>query len=124
MAPNAAYKTAAGELQLEDIKKRINKDVLRQLNMSDDDFQNFLKAYQEMQNRKHPATADKEKLAVPQTGNRTLSNTNVRRVEPGERGKAGTVQRLGPTFAPPEFREAYKEFSKRISQLEQTKQKQ
>jgi hypothetical protein len=96
--------------------------VLNQLNMTDKDFQNFLKAYEKMQ--KHPATADQETLAGPQKGNRAHPNANVRPVEPGEPGKAGTVQRLGPAFAPPEFREAYKEFSKRISQLEQTKQKQ
>jgi hypothetical protein len=98
--------------------------VLKQLNMTDEDFQKFLKAYEAMQNRKQPAQADKEKLADPQRGNRaSLPNTNVRPVEPGEPGKAGAVQRLGPTFAPPEFREAYKEFSKRISEPKQPKQK-
>src|SRR5260370_10139207 len=122
-AANAAYQKQAGELQLEDIKKKINKDVLKQLNMTDEDFQKFLKAYQQMLQRKQPSRTDKETLSGPQRGNRTLPNQNVRRVEPSQQGKAGSLQRLDPASAPPEFRDAYREFSQRISELEQTKEK-
>ena len=31
--------------------------------------------------------------------------------------------RLGPTSAPPEFREAYEEFSRRLSELERSREK-
>jgi hypothetical protein len=122
--PNAEYKKRPGELQLDDIKKRINKDVLKDLSMTEEDFNRFVKAYQEMLKRKQPAAADKENLAGPQRGNRAQPNQKVRLVDPREQGKESNLQRQGPVPAPPEFREAYKEFSKRISEPEQTKEKQ
>src|SRR5207302_1586822 len=87
---NAAYQKRAGELQLEDIKKKVNKDVLKQLNMSEEDFQKFVKAYDEMLKRKQPPGAEKENLTGPQRGNRSLPNQNVRAVAPAEQGKGGT----------------------------------
>jgi hypothetical protein len=62
-------------------------------------------------------------LIGPQRGNRSLPNQNVRQVDPREQGKGGNLQRLDPSVAPPEFREAYKEFSRKISELEQAKEK-
>lgn len=120
--PNAAYQKRAGEMQLEDIKKKINKDVLRELNMTEEDFQKFAKAYEEMLKRKQPA-AEKENLAAPQRGNRALPNQDLRLVDPREQAKEGKLQRLGPAAVPPEFRDAYKEFSRRISELEKSKEK-
>jgi hypothetical protein len=120
---NPDYKKQAGELQLEDIKKRINKDVLRKLNMSEEDFQKFVKAYEALRKRKQPAAAEKEVLPGPQRGNRTQANEKVRLVNPREPAKASHLQSLGPILPPPEFREAYKEFSKRISESDQSKEK-
>jgi hypothetical protein len=121
MSPNAAYRKQAGELQLEDLKKKINKNVLKQLNMTEEDFQRFVKAYEDMLKRKQLAGAERDNLVVPQRGNRSLPNQKVRQVGPREQGKAGNLQRLDPSVAPPEFREAYKEFSRRISDLEKKK---
>jgi collagen type III alpha len=123
MAPNLAYRRRAGELQLEDIKKKINKDVLKQLNMTEADFQKFVKAYEAMLKRKQPASVEKDNLIGPQRGNRSLPNQNVRQVDPRQQAKDGNLQRLDPSLAPPELREAYREFSRKISELEQTKGK-
>jgi hypothetical protein len=122
-APNPAYGKRAGELQLEDIKKKVNKDVLNQLNMTEEDFQKFVKAYEDMLKRKQPAAAERNNLTGPQRGNRSLPNQRVRQVDPREQAKGGNLQRLDPSVAPPEFREAYREFSRRISELEQSKEK-
>ncbi|HLJ95140.1 MAG TPA: DUF4175 family protein [Gemmataceae bacterium] len=122
-SPNAAFEKRAGEMQLDDIKKRINKDVLNQLNMTQEDFDKFAKAYAEMLKRKQPSAPDKETLATPQRGNRTSPNQNLRRVDPREQSKDGKMQRLGPGAAPLEFRDAYREFSRKISELEQPKDK-
>ena len=107
----------------EDIKKKINKDVLNQLNMTEEEFRKFAAAYEEMLKRKQPSAPEKEDLAAPQRGNRSVPNQNVRLVDPHEQGKDGKLQRLGPALAPPELREAYKQFSKHISELEQSKEK-
>jgi hypothetical protein len=120
---DAGHQKRAGELQLEDIKKKINKDVLKQLNMTEEEFQKFAKAYEEMLKRKQSSGPDKENVAAPQRGNRSLPNQSTRLVDPLEQSRENKLQRLGPTFAPPEFREAYKQFSKHISDLEQTKEK-
>ena len=75
------FAKAAGELQLEDIKKRINKDVLRQLNMTDEDFQKFLKAYKEMLKKQKDAPKAGEKLADPKRKGGALPNQGARRVQ-------------------------------------------
>ena len=75
-----------------------------------------------MDQRQPPGT-DKENLAGPQRGNRLLPNQNIRAVAPEGQAKGGTLQRIGPALAPPEFRDAYKEFSKRISELEAKEKK-
>jgi hypothetical protein len=121
--PDQRYLKKAGELQLENIKKKVNKDVLKRLNMTDEEYQQFLKAYEAMLKRQAPPTAEKEDAVTPFRGNRDQQNQGVRKVEPGAQTKTGNLDRLGPTLAPPEFREAYKEFSRRLSELERSREK-
>jgi hypothetical protein len=120
--PDQRYLQRPGELQLEDIKKKVNKDVLNRLKWTEEDYQQFLKAYEEMLKRQVPAAAEKEDPAHPFRGNRSSQNQGVRRVESGVQTKVGNLERIGPTQAPPEFREAYREFSRRLSELERSRE--
>ena len=110
-------------MQLEEFKKRVNKDVLKKANMTEEEYRQFLKAYEEMLRRKGPAAQEKEKLTAPQRGGGDLSNQNARRVVPGASGKAGDLLRGGPAVPPPEFRDAANEFSRKLSELERARQK-
>jgi hypothetical protein len=109
----------AGELQLESIKKHISKDVLKRANMTEAEYQKFLKAYEDLLKRQASTPAMPDKLMAPLKGpTGALPNRGVRIAQPGVQVKPGTVERGGPTVPPPEFREAQNEFSRRLSELE------
>jgi hypothetical protein len=108
---------------LEEFKKKVTKDVLKQANMTEEDYQRFLKAYEEMLKKQAPPAEDKETLAGPQRGGGSLRNQGVRQVQPGGPTKTGNLERGGAAEPPPEFRESYKVFSKQLSELEKTREK-
>jgi len=121
--PDERFAKKAGDLQLEDIKKKINKDVLKRLNMTDAEFQSFAKAYEEMRKRTAPSPQTKEKLATPLQGNAPLPNQGVRKIDAGAVKKTPNLERSGPALPPPEFREAYEEFSRLLSEMDGKKDK-
>ncbi len=116
---NPLYQQKAGELQLENFKKKVTKDVLKKANMTEEEYQKFLRAYEEMLKRKRsePAAKD-EKLADPKNRGGNLNNIGARRFDP--KGKDDKVQRSGAALPPPEYREAYKEFTEKLSGLERS----
>jgi hypothetical protein len=112
-APDPRFQKKAGALQLEDLKKKVTPDVLKKANMTEKEYQDFLRAYSEMLKRDQVEPGSDEKLANPKrTGG--LRNLAVKRVE-GGKGKADRLQQAGPALPPPEFREAYKEFTEKLS---------
>jgi len=119
--PDTSSSKKAGDLQLEDLKKKVNKDVLKEANMTEEEYQNFLKSYQEMLKRKSPASSEKEKLDGPNRGNGGLPNQRgVRQVDPGARNKDVDHHSAVLPPPPPEFREAQKKFSRLISESGQS----
>jgi collagen type III alpha len=116
---DAAARKRAADLQLEDLRKRVNKDVLKEAKMSEKEFDDFLKAYKEMLNRKAKTPVEAEKPADPLQGDRRgRPNVGARRVEAVGPQKAGNAQRFGNIGPPPEFAEPYQEFSKKLSDME------
>jgi hypothetical protein len=114
------FQKRAGELQLEDFKKRVNKDVLEKANMTPEEYQKFEQAYREMLKRRQAdAAAKDEKLAAPQRAGGQLPNLGPRQVQGGPKKDAtqGGVQR----HAPPEFIEKYREFTEKLSELKREK---
>jgi hypothetical protein len=107
----------AAELQLEDFKKKVNKDILKQANMSEADFQKFMKAYRAMLEKTAAEQSKTEDLAAPHLGNLNSPNQALRRVEASVKSGASEAERTGPALPPPEFREAQKEFSRRLSEI-------
>jgi hypothetical protein len=121
-AANKAYQKKAGVLQLDTIKKKVTPDVLKKANMTELEYKDFLKAYEEMLKRKQAEPGNEEKLSDPKARGGSLSNRATRRVDK-VKGKADTLQHRGEALAPPEFREAYREFTQELSGLERSKDK-
>jgi hypothetical protein len=119
--PDNRFLQRPGDLQLEEFKKKVNKDVLRRLNMTEEEYQRFLKAYEEMLKRQPPPAVGKQDMASPVKGNRILPNQAVRQVESGVPSKVGNLERVGPGQPPPEYREAFKDFTQRLSEMEKTR---
>jgi hypothetical protein len=105
----------AGELQIDDIKKKVNKDVLKKANMTEEEFQEFLKAYSAMLKRRQAAAGDEDKLTDPKARGGNLRNIGGKQAKPT--GKDDKTQKGGIALPPSEFREPYKEFSEKISGL-------
>jgi hypothetical protein len=107
----------AGSLQLDDIRKKVTKDVLKKANMTEEEYQRFLQAREALLKQQPPQPTEKEKLAAPSRGGTTgLPSQGVRRVEPGKTDGAVPLERLDAAPAPPEFRESYREFSRMLSE--------
>ena len=47
-----------------------------------------------------------------------MHNQNVRRVDPGGQFKTGKINSVGPSQPPPDLRDAYREFTQKLSELE------
>jgi collagen type III alpha len=120
-AANTKYQKRAGALQLEDLKKKVNKDVLKKANMTPEEYQQFLKAYQEMLKRKESEVGNEEKLTDPKAGSRGLGSMKSR-AGAAPKGKADDLQHGDTSLPPPEFREGYPEFTRKLSELERTRE--
>ena len=122
-AANRKYQKRAGELQLDDLKKKVNKDVLKKANMTEEEYQQFLKAYQEMQKRKESDAGNEEKLTDPKAASPGLRSLKSRSAGTSK-GKPDDLQHGGASLPPPEYREAYQEFTRKLSDLERTRETQ
>jgi hypothetical protein len=115
----------AGDLQLEDLRKRLkeDKDALKRLKWTDEDVDNFIKSYKEAQKRKHATAHVKDDLVAPKAGNRVgPSSGGVRKVNGAVQDKADTILRGGPALAPVEYRPAQQEFSRKVSELKRSQE--
>ena len=128
LVDNPENRLKSAELQLDDFKKyKGDKNFLRDNNMSDAEYEKFLKGYEEMVDRKRK-DADDAKLnplqARPQgPGTVGANDGSSVRVKAGP--TAGTAPgAAGPSFAPPGFSEAQRDFAKEARDaIEQSKKK-
>ena len=119
-AANKDFQKKAGDMTL---PKKIDKDTLKQLNMTDEDYQNFRKAYEEMLKRKAATPEEKEKLVDPMKGNRTMPNQAPRLVTPSEKKVTDKLDKGGPGVAPRQFRDQFNKFSRNIGEMGQNSEK-
>jgi hypothetical protein len=94
--------------------------MLQKLKMTDQEYKEFLKAYEEKLRREARAPRPKETLPGPQRGG-ALTNVGPRRVDPGTTAKSDDLNNTGPSLPPPELRNAYKEFTEELSKLKRSK---
>jgi hypothetical protein len=100
-----------GAIQLDDFKKRVNKKVLQDARMTEEEYRKFLADYEEaLRHRKETPRA--EAPAPAQPGN-PLGSFAGRQTKPGEGpGELGSETRALP---PPAYRDAYSKFTRELS---------
>jgi hypothetical protein len=104
------FNDKAGELQLENIKKKITEADLKKAGWTKKEFDDWLRAYEEALKQHKTVAAAKEKLATPKGGNSGLfGNQGVRKVNQS----TPRVDNLeyGPSRPPPGFEEAQRKFT-------------
>ncbi len=127
LVENAENRLKTSELQLDNLKKyRGDKNFLKENNMSDADYEKFLKGYEEMVDRQRK-DVDNEKLNPQQARPNGSSSVGANdgssgRLKTGvESGNAPAVG--GPSFAPPGFSEAQRDFAKEAREAVEKKKK-
>jgi hypothetical protein len=117
--PNAAMASKAGELQLEDFKK-VDKKLLDDMKMSQEEWNAFQKAYAErLKQKTAPAAGDRMRGAA--TGG-SAANSGPRRVQAGS-DKPNPLERGSILQPPPEYREGYRGFTQDLSKSSQPPKK-
>ncbi|GIW80877.1 MAG: hypothetical protein KatS3mg105_2684 [Gemmatales bacterium] len=107
------FQRYGGDLQLEKLPKTLPPEILKKFNMTPEEYARLREAVKKM---KPVATQpdDPEQLVDPSRGGGNLENLGPQRVT-GVDDKGKPVQMTGRGVPPPEFRKAFKEWSKRIS---------
>ncbi|MBV9124826.1 MAG: hypothetical protein JO112_15840, partial [Planctomycetes bacterium] len=115
--PDATFQKKAGNLQIEELDKKLTPDMLRKLNWTEEEKQEFLQGLR----RKAAAEAAQqpEKLADPRRPGGPLGNLGPHSVQSGQ-GQEDNVRYTGPALPPPGFREAQKEFTQNLSKQEKS----
>jgi hypothetical protein len=109
--PNEKFLREAGDLQLEQFKNKVDRKVLEQLKMTDDEYQAFLRSYENLVKRSKDMpkpSADDRARGAAKGG--SSANSGAKKAESGPKTGPQTG-RGGRGPAPPEFREQYKEFT-------------
>lgn len=101
-----SHRSRAGSLQIEDFRN-IDKDILKELGMTPEEWEAFKKAWYERRQREAV-----EQLPGSQGGG--PGSVGARKVEAEKGDKAGDKTGLGQV--PPEFRGAYRDYIKRQSE--------
>jgi hypothetical protein len=102
----------AGVIQLEDIRKNINKDVLKAANMTEEQYREWEKAARELNQRLQAEAKSNDVPAAPQTGG-GLATTGGKRTDPGAKGQPGEVRNGGKVQPPPDYRDGWSEFTRK-----------
>lgn len=110
------FRNMANDLTLDKLKKNVNNDVLKEAKMTPEEYQQFLKAYENMIKNDRGQGGEKEKLPAPMRGGAAQPNRGLFQVESVANPKL-SAESSGPALAPPEFRDAYNKFSRGLSAL-------
>src|SRR5262249_863869 len=115
-AVNEDASRRGGVLQLEELKKKVTPELLKELKWTPEDWQKFLeqaRRYEAAQKIKQPLT-DKDRI---RSGSSLLPSVAPRHVGTGPESRSDFSNR-GQALPPPEFREAQDIFTSRPSRKE------
>ncbi len=109
--PSAPESHRPGVFQLDDLRKRVNKDVLEKAHMTEEEYRKFLKEYEEAlkQYRPKPRT---EPPAGPQPVEH-LPSIGGKAVKPG--GGTDDLGSDAKALPPAPYRDAYRKFTEQFS---------
>src|SRR5262249_46989148 len=103
----------ASTMQLEEFRKKVDKDILADSKMSKEDFEKFMKDYAELVKRKEKAAAEApEVIAPPKPGGTLPTIAGGPRKTTGS--KPGDLKNDGRAEPPPEYRERNADFIRRL----------
>jgi hypothetical protein len=111
--PSPPEASRAATLQLEDFKKRVDKNILKDAKMSEEEYRKFLRAYEEAL-RRHKERAERpEQLpeAQPTAPLRSFTTRRDKRTDAG----SGDLEGENRALPPAPYRDAYEKFTRQLS---------
>jgi hypothetical protein len=106
-------KSRASMMQLEEFKKKVDKDVLQKMKMSPEQFAKFLRDYADLARRQELEKADEKLPGLSKRGN--LPPAGGTQMKPTGDAK-NDLRNEGRPKPPPEYRESYNEFLRRLAE--------
>jgi hypothetical protein len=106
----------AGELQLDEFKKRVTPDMLKKVDMTPDQWKKFLQEYERRLGKLRAREKVQEKLEQPLVGSGPRPGPGVIKGRPGA-GKRESLDNVGPLLPPAEFQNSYRDFTEELSRL-------
>jgi hypothetical protein len=119
---NPEFQKKAGNLQLEDYKKKITKEMLEKAKITEQEYKDFLKAYEDKLKREAAEKTKPDKLPDPRRPGGFLSNRASRQVQSTDK-KEDKLPHAGNAEPPPGFGPAYKEFTEETAKSRTSSEK-
>lgn len=121
MKANLEYQKFAGEMQLLQFKEVITPDMLKKANISEDEWQRFLKDYRDILKQMAADLKELEKFD-PKERVVLLPGGGVRRID-ATQAKPENLQNAGQSLPPPTYRNAYEDFTRDLSRMQRKLEK-
>ncbi|MFO0843538.1 MAG: DUF4175 family protein [Gemmataceae bacterium] len=111
--PEKAERHRASMMQLEEFRKKVDPDLLKDARMSAEQFRQFLQDYADLARREPPAADDRD---VPPAPGRSgpLPSLPGRTIKPGGKAPADDLRGEGRPKPPPEYRDSHADFLQRL----------
>ncbi|HEV3144894.1 MAG TPA: hypothetical protein VGZ47_13475 [Gemmataceae bacterium] len=113
--PNKEYQNKAGDLQLEEFKKKVTPEMLQKHGISEEEWKRYLENLAKHKVEPKPNDNKDDTVGGNRSGNSSL-NQGPRKIETDPNAKAGDLNTGGPGAAPPEYQDAASKFTKMISE--------
>jgi hypothetical protein len=107
--PDSEFNKRGGDLQLEDLKKRMTPETLKKLGWSNEDWQRFLKDAENYQKALRNSQAGQGNMSKKGTTSQ-IPNAGIRRIDRDPNAPPEPLQ-VDRALPPPEFREAQRQFT-------------
>lgn len=98
-------------MQLEEFRKKVDPQVLKDAKMSKEQYEQFLRDYAELAKRQEAGRGDVE---APAGRSGPMANMGGKVIKPAAGAKSDDVRGGGRAKPPPEYRDAYKEFLQKL----------
>jgi hypothetical protein len=119
---NPEFQKKAGDLQLEDYRKKITKEMLEKAKITEQEYKDFLKAYKDKLDREAAEKKTPDKLVDPRRPGGSMPNRGSRQVQSTGK-KEDKLPHAGKAEAPPGFGPAYKEFTEETAKSRTSSEK-
>src|SRR5262249_28175849 len=106
-------KSRASMMQLEEFKKKVDKNLLQKMKMSPEQFEKFLRDYADLARRHELEKSDEKLPGLSKGGNLPTSGGTQMKPTADRKNNLPTAARASP---PPEYRDSYSEFVRRLNE--------